>query len=292
MKKIIQEQNSVFPLIFELLKKYPQLESIISRPLQINLIVDANIIIKELIWLAQKRKKENALTRFLEILQTKTLTASAPIYLDDEIKENIPLISEKENIPEDRMYKVWDEYKKYINFVKHQESKKLNILCKRDPKDIPYISLHFQYDYPIYTEDKDISGMGATVINAEFISNFRDYTRHANVEYTIKIVGMGSVVITSEIIKSFFLLISKIPKKILGFIAVVIILLLINKPSRKYILSMLEQAKENAPKIISSFIKTIEPIAQTYRESKNNAEEKKKLLTTHSSGPKTRVLVR
>lgn len=292
MNKIIHEQNSVFPLIFEFLKTNPQLESIISRPLQLNLIVDANIIIKELIWVTQKRKKENALTHFLEILQTNTVNAIAPIYLDVEIKRKIPVISEKENIPEDRLYKAWDEYKKYINFLKHKDSDKLNKLCKRDPKDLPYISLNFEYGYPIYTEDKDISGMGGTVINAEFISNVRDYTRDANLEYTIAIAGVGSVVITSEIIKSFFLLISRIPKKFLGFIAVIIILLLIYKPSRKHILSMLEQANENNQQIISIFIKTIDSIVQTYKVSKNNAEEKKKLLTTNSSGPKTTVLVR
>jgi len=66
---------------------------------------------------------------------------------------------------------------------------------------------------------------------------------------------------------------------------------LINKSSREYILSMLGKAKENAPKIISSFVRTIEPIAQTYIESKNNAEEKKKLLATYAIGHKDRVLV-
>jgi len=54
---------------------------------------------------------------------------------------------------------------------------------------------------------------------------------------------------------------------------------------------MLGKAKENAPKIISSFVRTIEPIAQTYIESKNNAEEKKKLLATYAIGHKDRVLV-
>lgn len=291
MKKIIHEHNSVFPLVFELLKTNPQLESIISPPLQLNLIVDANIIIKDLIWLTQKRKKENALTQFLEILQTKTATAIAPIYLDTEINKKIPVISKKGNIPEDDLREAWYEYRKYINFLKHKDSKKLNELCKRDSKDLPYLSLHFEFGYPIYTEDKHISGMGGTVINAEFISIYRDYTRDANFEYTVTIAGLGSFIITSEIIKSLFLLITKIPKKILGFTAIVIILLLINKSSKEYILSMLGKAKENAPKIISSFVRTIEPIAQTYIESKNNAEEKKKLLATYAIGHKDRVLV-
>jgi len=288
-KKIIHEQNSIFPLIFELLRKNPRLESIIPLPLQLNLIVDANPIIENLIWLTKERKKENALTRFLEVLQTKTVVAIAPTYLADEIKRKIPVISRERNIPENRLYKAWNEFKKYINFIKHKDLHKLNELCKRDPKDIPYMSLHFEYGYPIYTEDKDIPGMDGIVINAEVISNCRDYTRDANVEYTIKIAGLSGIIITSEIIKSFFLLISKIPKKILGFTAIIIILLLIIKPSREYILSMLEKAKENIPKIIFNFIEAIEPIAQTYTESKNNVEEKKKLLITHfSQTPKHR----
>jgi len=280
-RKIIHERYSVFPLVLETLKINPQLKSIMSTPFRLNLIVDANIIIRELIWLTQKRKKEEALTRFLEILQTKIVTAVAPVYLADEIEKNIPVISKMKNIPKKRLSMAWSEYKKYITFVEHMDSPELNTRCKRDPKDSPYLALNFEYDYPVYTADKDISGMGGTVINAEFISNYRDYTKDAHSAYTIQIAGMSGIIVTGKIIKSLFLLISKIPKKVLMFALAVIVILLIYKPTREYILSMLEKAKENMPQIIDVLAETMGYAINTYTDNIENAEEKKNLLITH-----------
>ncbi len=168
-QKIIHERHTFFPLVLDSLERNPQSKSIFSEPFRLYLIVDANIIIKDLIWLTKTRSKENALTQLLEIMQTKIVTAVAPIYLIDEIEEKIPIISKEKKIPKKRLSIAWNEYKKYITFVEHKDSPELYVLCKRDPNDAPYVSLNYEYGYPVYTKDKDISGMGATVIDADFI---------------------------------------------------------------------------------------------------------------------------
>jgi predicted nucleic acid-binding protein len=279
-QKIIHERHSFFPLVLEYLERNPQFKSIFSEPFQLYLIVDANIIIKDLIWLTRTRTKENALTQLLEILQTKIVTAVAPVYLIDEIEENIPIISKEKKISKKRLSIAWKEYKKYIIFVEHKDSPELHALCKRDPDDAPYVSLNSEYGYPVYTEDKDISGMGATVIDNKFISNYRDYTKDADSAYAIQICGISGVIVTGKIIQSLFSLISKIPEKVLmialGFIAI----LLIYKPTREYILSKLEKVGENMPQIIDVLTEAMGYAFDTYKENKDNAEEKKNLLIT------------
>jgi hypothetical protein len=59
------------------------------------------------------------------------------------------------------------------------------------------------------------------------------------------------------------------------------VILLIYKPTRDYILSKLEKAKENMPQIIDVLAETIGYAINTYTDNIENAEEKKNLLITH-----------
>lgn len=252
--KIIHEKNSIFPSVFEWLKNYPQLENVIPKPLTLSLIIDTNIIIGDLLWLIQKRENEKALTCLLEILQTKTVRAYAPKHLAKEISQKIPVVSKEKNISSEKLFKVWNEYKKYITFVPHKKSLNLVKRCERDPKDLSFLALQIEYGYPIYTKDRDISGMGGAVITTEVIAGFRDYTRYANISYTINIAGIGSIFLTGMAIKSLCTFISRIPKKFIGFGLAIFVLLLINKSSREYIFRILRKVKDAAPEVIDAFV--------------------------------------
>jgi hypothetical protein len=122
--------------------------------------------------------------------------------------------------------------------------------------------------------------MGATVIDADFISNYRDYTKVAHSAYTLQIAGISGIIVTGKMIQFLFSLISKIPKNVLMIALGVIVILLIYKPTREHILSKLEKAKEDMPQIIDVLAETIGYAINTYTDNIANAEEKKNLLIT------------
>ena len=275
----ITEKSSVLPLVSQLLESYPQLKGMLSKPLTINLIVDTNVIIGELLWLTQKRKNEDAVTQLLEVLQNKTITAYAPEYLNQEIEEKIPEISQKKNIQQEALFVAWQNYKQYIKFISHKSSEKLNKICSRDPKDAPFMALQLQYGHLIYSKDKDISGMGGQVINAEVIVDLKDYAKHAEIAYSIKVAGIGSFLLTTSVLKMLIQVLAKIPKKFIAIMFVVFILLLINPSSRYYMLNLLEKAKSKIPDLSKAFIDFVAPFIKQHEYNNKIAETKKEIIT-------------
>jgi predicted nucleic acid-binding protein len=155
-----------------------------GRYIQLGVIVDANVVISDLLWLSRKRRVPHALTMLQEVLTYKTVIATAPTHLDSEIESKLPVIAAKEGVPTDVLYQHWLEYKKLIQFEVVEEEP--TDPMARDPKDIPYLRLHQKTKLPIYTRDADLAAMGAAVVSGELIVKMRDYTRHANVEFAVK----------------------------------------------------------------------------------------------------------
>lgn len=287
----IPEKSSILPLVSQLLASYPQLSGTLSKPLTVNLIIDTNVIIGELLWLTQKRKNKNAVTRLLELNKNKTITAYAPEYLKQEIEDKIPEISQKKNIQAEPLLAAWQSYKQYITFVPHRSSNKLRKLCSRDPKDAPFIALQLKYGYPIYSKDKDIAGMGGQIISVEIIADLKEYSKHAETAYSIKIAGMGSFILTTSFVNMLIIILAKIPKKFTGIMFVVFILLLINPSSRKYMFNLLKKAKLEVSNLLKAFIDFITPFVEQYEYNNKVAENKKELITKHFSRRKPAVPV-
>ncbi|MDR6420512.1 hypothetical protein J2801_002793 [Paraburkholderia phenoliruptrix] len=86
---------------FDALKEYRKLyqDGAPLAPLaslfQVNLILDANIIIRELIWATTRRKNPFGRSELLEVLEVETVIAWAPTFLKDEVAKHIPVILEK-----------------------------------------------------------------------------------------------------------------------------------------------------------------------------------------------------
>lgn len=93
----------------------PGLE-ILTELFQLSVILDANVIIAELIWLTKTRDNPKARTALQEVIAADSLVAVAPVWLEDEIQENIPEVSEELGIPEDQLLEAWEKYRELIEF--------------------------------------------------------------------------------------------------------------------------------------------------------------------------------
>ncbi|GEM_PF-3873489 len=120
------------------------LNMIFSGGFRVKIIVDANIIISEVI-----SYFKNGKSSFLSLLDHTIIDAVSPSYILEEIEEHMGEIVKKTNRTEKEIRKVIKE--KYISKIKlkkvYSTGKKgyeeiINALKERDPDDLPYLILY------------------------------------------------------------------------------------------------------------------------------------------------------
>jgi hypothetical protein len=84
---------------------------------QVNVILDANVVIRELIWLSKKRTNPKARPEVLELIECETVRAHAPTFLNQEIEAKIPVVAKQRKVPEETLRGHWAKYRERIKFT-------------------------------------------------------------------------------------------------------------------------------------------------------------------------------
>ncbi|MFC5431469.1 PIN domain-containing protein [Paraburkholderia denitrificans] len=161
--------------------------ALLASLFQVNLILDANVVIRELIWATTKRKNPLGRSELLEVLEVETVIAWAPTFLKSEVEKYIPFIIEKGAKHED-VGAHWLRLRALINFVDVGDVPSDGGEY-RDPKDVPYILLQRTISATIVTADKDIAAMGGRVAPIAVMATLRAYSRAAAVQVTFQVGG-------------------------------------------------------------------------------------------------------
>jgi len=246
---------------------------------QFEIILDANIILRDIIWICKKRKNPLAKTEMQELLHSQTLIPQAPTFLKEEVALKIPEIAKKKSISESHMQEEWERYAQYISFydITVEEYEKEN---KRDPKDLPYIKLQEATGTLIYSKDKDISAMGGQTINCSVIASLREYSRDAAVEYTLKMSGIATIHISEalitmiwELISGVFSEIKKLPKWVQWIGIGIVIFALIHRDSRTKLLLFINLCFANLSGLLGDIIKELEPMYNEHERVKEKTSK-------------------
>ncbi|MGE4530894.1 MAG: PIN domain-containing protein [Acidithiobacillus sp.] len=164
---------------------------------QFNVVVDANVILGDLIWLVGKRKNPEATTELVECINAGTIVAYVARPVLAEVDEHITTIATAKKLPEDALRREWKSYRKLLKL--RTPSKALVDRYKegQDPDDAPTIALAKMIRADgILSKDSDIVAMGGLVIELDFTNHARDYSRKTAVAVTIRCSG-GIVLIVS-----------------------------------------------------------------------------------------------
>jgi len=183
------------------------------RPFSLDIILDANAILKDLHFLTKRRENPNARTALQEVIDAGTVEVYAPDHLEEEICDEIPEMSEKKDIPEEDLWDMWEELRSQIEF-KEVDDGKLRLAARQakgtddpevsyDTDDLPYVGLHLQTGAPIHSEDQHIEKMGAPALDREVMMRLRNYSREASFGYH---VIYGQAVVTVAALKTAHLL--------------------------------------------------------------------------------------
>ncbi|MCL4526003.1 MAG: PIN domain-containing protein [Gammaproteobacteria bacterium] len=179
------------------LRKIEGMKNLLGHLAQFNVVVDANIILGDLIWLVGKRKNPEATTELVECINAGTIVAYVARPVLAEVDEHIATIATAKKLPEDALRREWKSYRKLLKL--RTPSKALVDRYKegQDPDDAPTIALAKMIRADgILSKDSDVVAMGGLVIELDFTNHARDYSRKTAVAVTIRCSG-GIVLIVS-----------------------------------------------------------------------------------------------
>ena len=195
--------------------RFKGMADLIGAAVQVLVVVDANIILGDLIWMASKRTTPLAKTSLLESSIAGTLIACVPPYAIEEVQEKIPEVAKKRDIDEVVLAGLWEEYRTTLSVKEPDPNHVEKYRQGRDPKDADYLALADTLSAKgILSRDKDISAMGGAVISMEAVTLLRDYSRAAAVEFNIKVNGCFSLMVGMVTLKIALVLLDKVAGKV------------------------------------------------------------------------------
>lgn len=84
---------------------------------QMSLIVDANILLGDIRWMAFKRTDPTARSDLRELLDAKTVLAIAPTYLEHEMQVILRRLADEKGVAFEMLESYWAEYRPHITFI-------------------------------------------------------------------------------------------------------------------------------------------------------------------------------
>lgn len=241
---------------------------------QINLIVDANIVIADLRWLVLKRTNPDARPHLLEVLQARTIKAFAPTFLEEEIKGHLAVLAAEENLPVEELEAHWTTYKALISFVDVGGPE----TGYQDPKDVPYLKLQARLDALILSADPDIQQMGGRIAGITLVAKLCTYSREAAVEFTIKAGGAAAFTMSAALLtaagKSLASLmpqLRKIPPWVWIACLALLAAALLHPNTRAWITSTIKSWSGRTKELGIALWEVFSPLLEEHERAKNSA---------------------
>ncbi|AIO84516.1 Predicted nucleotide-binding protein [Burkholderia pseudomallei] len=217
--------------------------SVLAPLFQINLIIDANIILGELRWVSKRRRNESARSELLEVLEVETVLAYAPTFLVEEVTDHLPDLV-KQGCDAEKLIVHWARLKALIKFVDVGGIPE-NGSDYLDPNDVPYLRLQQKISARILSRDKDIEAMEGQTVPIEILGALRNYARRSAVQLTFQV---GGYTITGVSLRVFLAIIqdtfpkvkqaaSRLPKEFWYAAAACMCVALIHPTSRQWMSS-------------------------------------------------------
>jgi predicted nucleic acid-binding protein len=204
----------------EIIFSLPTLVGTLDGLQQIRLVVDSNCVIDDLIWLSRTRTNPSAKTSLLEVIESGTVIAYAPVQLHEQVEKHLAEIAAEENIPEDRLYAEWKSYQQALKFCEASSPQFHIPNSDRDPSDLPFICLCAQVGaLAIVSRDKDLPAMGACTISVEVLLDLRNYARARTIELSLSVDGqffitaitMGIFQLTTQLVRTLAQVFARLP---------------------------------------------------------------------------------
>ena len=281
MNKLVSQviRSDELPALRSFLERFDTFQTLFPPIKQFEVIIDASVVISDLIWLTKHRKKKDARSSLQELIDSETVIPYAPSVLKEEVHKRLLTVSKEQRISLNNLEAEWEKYAKTIVFEDSPNQSHELTDDIRDPNDLPYISLQLAKNASIYTRDKDFSSMGGATIDFHVVARLRDYSRHAAIEYTIKSGGVVVAVISGKLVellfsfvKSLAAQIGKLPSWVWLIACGVLIVALLHPTSRKAVITFISTLPVSTKEIGLKIVEFTKPFVIEHYNAKEQAE--------------------
>lgn len=174
-----------------LIKTWKDFEKVIGGAVQFRIVVDTNVVLGHIRWLAFKRKNETARTSMMEAIEAGTIDVYVPPSLFDEVEEHIDRIAEEEGQDREAMLAHRRHYQTKLKVCEPDNNKVQRLQGGVDPDDAFFVALaETVAAQGIVSNDHHIEKMGGNRISVDCIVSLRDYSRATAIELNIKCMGV------------------------------------------------------------------------------------------------------
>jgi predicted nucleic acid-binding protein len=171
----------ILPAIRQLTRLLPDLRQLVGTAPQVHLIVDTNVLVEDLRFLAKKRRALSARTAVQELLASETVVGYYPAEALSELEAKLDEIALRDAISRADLSRIWEEYRRALHIcpagrIPHATPDCLQL---RDPTDLPFLALrHMVGAGAILTKDPDVSAAGTPVVPPIAVRiDLRDWAR-------------------------------------------------------------------------------------------------------------------
>lgn len=259
------------------------------------LVIDANVIIRDLIWLCSKRKNPTAKSALAETVLAGTIIPYVPPVALREVTEKLPHIATRRRIDETALRNAWKDYQGLLRVEEPNPLRVIELRAGRDPDDAEYLALAETIGAKgILSHDLDISAMGGAVPSMDVVGYLRGYSRAAAIEFNIKVHGVVLMHVSAASLKAAVSMLRGLSSKLgsmptwakIGLVLLAILLLL-NDKSRTKITQSATQAGKSLSLLMPGLLEVAQQVAVECQANKKRGlqflEEAVRLISSASA---------
>ncbi len=171
-----------------------------DEPVQVRLVLDANLVQRELRWRLRSRKNEKARSALHEAIDSGTLIAFAPTALIREIDKHIPDIAQYAKVSEEKARNEWGKLRQLIHF--HEPGFGTAPAEYVDPDDAPYKQVCIELGAnAVYSKDSHFKSMDVPLLMLDLDQIFREYARANSIKLAFHIGSAFTLTISVGVLK-------------------------------------------------------------------------------------------
>jgi|HubBroStandDraft_5_1064220.scaffolds.fasta_scaffold34473_2 hypothetical protein len=277
----------------EFRKHNPLFQQLIEEPLQVRLVLDANIVQRELRWRLRFRRETQARSALHEAIDSGTILAFAPTALDSEIHKHVADLADYAGVSEDRVRAEWMELKAIIHLYEPEIMAPPRQYV--DPDDAPYRQACMELGaHAVYSRDAHFKTMDVPLIMIDLDQIFRKYARANSVKLAVSIGSTVTLTISIGALKELFALlakgIDKIPTPVKVAFVGALAVALIHSRSRAKLVEVCKKLWNglNNPKFRSTLAALAVQLAEVHQTSHAMSKEIQAVIPT---APKRSAIV-
>lgn len=245
-----------------------------------SLVIDTNIVLAELRWLASRRTSKDARTGLMEILEAGTVKLYGPPALFREVEEKIPLMASSQCLDGEAMSVHWQVYKARITLAIPDAELVRSLRSGADPDDAEFVALEKTLCADgVLSKDAHISMMGGNRVSLDCVFRLRDYSRTTAVELNIRvagahfaIVGFAGIRACISGLKAVASGVRNAPGWIKAALLLAALLTLAQPRARTKVMETIRQLLEGAGSATPSVMKLVSDAANTAQRNRAQAE--------------------